>query len=133
MSFGSPTPIEVAVASPNLADARHHADRVKAELEKIPYLRDVEYHQSLDYPTVPVEIDRERAGMSGLTAKEVADAILVSTSSSRYVARNYWRDPKSGIDYQVEVMVPTRRMNSSTTGRNNSRAARRWRTKCFGA
>ncbi|HEY2826456.1 MAG TPA: efflux RND transporter permease subunit [Pirellulales bacterium] len=113
MSFGSPTPIEVAVASPNLADARVHADRIKAELEKIPYLRDVEYHQSLDYPTVPVEIDRERAGMSGLTAREVADAILVSTSSSRYVARNYWRDPKSGIDYQVEVLVPTRRMNSS--------------------
>ena len=113
MSFGSPTPIEVAVASPNLADARAHADRIKEELEKIPYLRDIGYHQSLDYPTVPVKIDRERAGMSGLTARDVADAILVSTSSSRYVARNYWRDPRSGVDYQVEVMVPTRRMNSS--------------------
>ena len=112
MSFGSPTPIEVAVVSPNLADAREHADRIKAQLEKIPYLRDVAYHQSLDYPTVPVAIDRERAGLSGLTAKQIADAILVSTSSSRYVARNYWRDPKSGIDYQVEVLVPTKRMNS---------------------
>ncbi len=112
MSFGSPTPIEVAVASPNLVDAREHADKIKTELQKIPNLRDVEYHQSLDYPTVPVEIDRERAGLSGLTARDVADAILVSTSSSRYVARNYWRDPKTGIDYQVEVMVPTRRMNS---------------------
>ncbi len=112
MSFGSPTPIEVAVASPNLTDARKHAERVKAELEKIPYLRDVAFHQSLDYPTVPVKIDRERAGISGLTAKNVADAILVSTSSSRYVARNYWRDPRTGVDYQVEVMVPTRRMNS---------------------
>jgi multidrug efflux pump subunit AcrB len=113
MSFGSPTPIEVAVVSPNLADAREHADRIKAELEKIPYLRDVAYHQSVDYPTMPVQIDRERAGLSGLTAKQVADAILVSTSSSRYVARNYWRDPKSGVDYQVEVLVPTKRMNST--------------------
>ena len=84
----------------------------KRSCERIPYLRDVAFHQSLDYPTVPVEIDRERAGLSGLTAREVADAILVSTSSSRYVARNYWRDPKTGIDYQVEVLVPTRRMNS---------------------
>ncbi len=112
MSFGSPTPIEVAIASPNLSDARTHADCIKAELEKNPYLRDIAFHQSLDYPTVPVQIDRERAGLSGLTAREVADAILVSTSSSRYVARNYWRDPKTGIDYQVEVLVPTRRMNS---------------------
>jgi multidrug efflux pump subunit AcrB len=113
MSFGSPTPIEVAVVSPNLADAREHADRIKAELEKNPYLRDVAYHQSIDYPTMPVQIDRERAGLSGLTAKQVADAILVSTSSSRYVARNYWRDPKSGVDYQVEVLIPTQRMNST--------------------
>ncbi len=114
MSFGSPTPIEVAVASPKMADSKAHALRIKAELEKIPYLRDVAFHQSLDYPTVSVDIDRERAGLAGLTARDVADAILVSTSSSRYVARNYWRDPKTGIDYQVEVLVPTRRMNSAS-------------------
>jgi multidrug efflux pump subunit AcrB len=113
MSFGSPTPIEVAVVSRDLSEAHAHADRIKAELEKNPHLRDVAYHQSVEYPTVPINIDRERAGLSGLTAKQVADAILVSTSSSRYVARNYWRDPKTGVDYQVEVLVPTKRMNST--------------------
>lgn len=112
MSFGSPTPIEVAVASPNIANAKGHAQRIKSELEKNSFLRDVEFRQSLDYPTVVIDIDRQRAGLSGLTARDVADAILVSTSSSRYTARNYWRDPKTGIDYQVEVLVPTRRMNS---------------------
>ena len=61
---------------------------------------------------MPIQIDRQRAGLSGLTARDVADAILVSTSSSRYTARNYWRDPRTGIDYQVEVLVPTKRMNS---------------------
>ena len=35
----------------------------------------------------------------------------MGTSSSRYVVRNYWRDPKSGVDYQVQVQVPTQRMN----------------------
>jgi multidrug efflux pump subunit AcrB len=112
MSFGSPTPVEIVVASPNLADARAHAERIKAEMAKIPFLRDVQFQQELDYPTVPVEIDRERAGLSGVTARQVGDAVVVATSSSRYVARNFWRDPKSGIDYQVEVMVPTPRMNS---------------------
>ena len=112
MSFGSPTPIEVAVASPNMADAKAHARRIKSELQKNSFLRDVGFRQSLDYPTVPILIDRERAGLSGLTVRDVADAILVSTSSSRYTARNYWRDPKTGIDYQVEVLVPTRRMNA---------------------
>jgi multidrug efflux pump subunit AcrB len=42
----------------------------------------------------------------------VGDAVVVASSSSRYVARNYWADPKTGIDYQVEVLVPAPRMNS---------------------
>ena len=112
MSFGSPTPVEITVASPNLADARLHAQHIKANMQKIPSLRDVQFLQELDYPTIPVTIDRERAGLSGMSAKQVADTVVVTTSSSRYVARNYWRDPKSGIDYQVEVLVPTPRMNS---------------------
>jgi multidrug efflux pump subunit AcrB len=112
MSFGSPTPIEIMVASPNLSEARMHAQRIRASMEKIPYLRDVQFRQELEYPTVPIRIDRERAGFSALTARQVADSVVVTTSSSRYVARNYWRDPKTGIDYQVEVLVPTPRMNS---------------------
>jgi multidrug efflux pump subunit AcrB len=113
MSFGSPTPIEVLVASPNLGDARAHAERIRAGMEKIPYLRDVQFRQELEYPTVPVEIDRERAGFSRISARQVADSVVVSTSSSRYVDRNYWRDPTTGIDYQVEVLIPTARMNSA--------------------
>jgi multidrug efflux pump subunit AcrB len=112
MSFGSPTPVEIVVASPNLADAQAHALRIKAGMEKIPFLRDVQFQQEMNYPTVPVEIDRERAGLSGVTAQQVANAVVVTTSSSRYIARNYWRDPNTGIDYQVEVMVPAPRMNS---------------------
>ena len=62
MSFGSPTPIEVVVASPNWPRApAPHAARIMAEMKKIPSLRDVGFQQELDYPTVPVEIDRERA------------------------------------------------------------------------
>jgi multidrug efflux pump subunit AcrB len=112
MSFGSPAPIEVVVASPNLADARSHAERVMAAMKKIPSLRDVRFQQELDYPTVPVEIDRERAGLSGATARQVANAVVVTSNSSRYVARNFWVDPKNGTSYQVQVEVPTPQMNS---------------------
>lgn len=83
MSFGSPTPIEVVVASPNLTDAKIFARRIKTEMGKIPFLRDVQIQQNLDYPTVPAIVDRERAGMAGLTTQEVVGAVLVATSSSR--------------------------------------------------
>ena len=81
-------------------------------MKKIPSLRDVKFQQELDYPTMPVEIDRERSGLSGATAQQVADAVVVASSSSRYIARNFWLDPKAGVSYQVQVEIPTPRMNS---------------------
>ena len=113
MSFGSPTPIEVVVASPDMAQARAHAQRIKQEMMKIPCLRDVQFQQTLEYPTVVIDIDREKAGLSGVTVEQVGNAAIVATSSSRFIALNYWKNSDTGFDYQVEVLVPTRRMTSS--------------------
>jgi len=112
MSFGSPTPVEVAVSGPNYAEVRAFAAKVKDELAKVSSLRDLEYAQALDYPTVTVEIDRERAGLSNVTAEEVSRSLVTATSSSRFVVPNYWPDPKSGIGYQVQVEIPIARMDS---------------------
>ena len=112
MSFGSGKPIEVAVSSPNFADSRTFAAKVKAELAKIPSLRDLDYVQTLNYPTVEVQVDRERAGLSGVTSEEVAQSLVAATSSSRFVVPNYWRDPTNGVGYQVQVEIPQARMDS---------------------
>ncbi len=72
----------------------------------------MQIQQTLDYPTVPITVDRQKAGLSGVTTKQVGDSVLVATSSSRMVARNYWQDPHSGVSYQVQIEVPTLRMNS---------------------
>ena len=111
MSFGSPNPVEVLVIGPDRDAVRAHALQVLAEMKKIGGLRDVQLYQQLDYPTERVEIDREKAGLSGVAVKDVTDALLVGTSSSRYVVKNYWRDPRTGVDYQVQVQVPTQRMD----------------------
>ncbi len=106
MSFGSPTPIEIAVSGPNLSDSRQFADKLRDELAKISALRDVQFGQSMDYPTIEIQIDREKAGMAGLTPVDISRALTMATSSSRFVVPNYWADPKSGIAYQVQVEVP---------------------------
>ncbi len=112
MSFGSPTPIEVSVTGPNLADDRAFAEKIRKELAGISSLRDLQYGLSLDYPTVSIELDRERAGVSGVTAQDVARSVVTATSSSRFVVPNYWPDPKTGIGYQVQVEIPYQAMNS---------------------
>ena len=112
MSFGSPTPVEVAISGPNFAESRAHAEKVRDELAKVPSLRDLQYAQAFDYPTVAVQIDRERAGIGGVTAEDVARSLVTATWSSRFVVPNYWPDPKSGIGYQVQVEVPYQAMDS---------------------
>ena len=47
-------------------------EKLRAELAQVPSLRDLQFAQSLDYPTVEVKVDREKAGMSGVTVADVA-------------------------------------------------------------
>ena len=112
MSFGSATPIEVAVQGPALDANREHAAKVEKELRKITFLRDLAYAQPLDYPTLEVNIDRERAGQFGLTTASVARSMVAATSSSRFIEPLYWRDPRSGNAFQIQVEIPQHRMAS---------------------
>ena len=112
MTFGSPTPIEVVVSGKDLPQSLEFADKVVAELRRNKYLRDVQIHQTLAYPTVDIRINRQKANLSGVTAEDVGKSVLVATSSSRMLARNYWIDAKSGVSYQVQVQLPMQRMTS---------------------
>lgn len=118
MSMGSPTPIEVSVTGPNLADDREFAEKVRAALSRMPQLRDVQFGQTLDYPTVDVKVDRERAGLLGLSMADVSRALITATSSSRYVVPNYWADANTGVAYQVQVQLPPALMSSTEEVRN---------------
>ena len=118
MSLGSPTPVEVTVSGPNLAANREHADKLRVALSAIPSLRDLQYQQALDYPTVEVNVNRERAGMMGVTVADVARSVLAATSSSRLTTPVFWADPNSGVAYQVQVEIPQARMNSAEEMKN---------------
>ncbi len=113
MSFGSPTPIEIAARGKSYDDNRAFILKAKVELEKLPFLRDIQVAQSLDYPTVNVQIDREKAGLSGTTASQISRSVVAGTSSTRFLVPNYWPDPKSGIGYQVQLEIPQREMRTA--------------------
>lgn len=106
MSFGSPTPIEIAARGANLEESRAYMLEVQRELAALPSLRDVQIAQSLEYPTVNVRVDREKASYTGTTASQIARSVVAATSSTRFLVQNYWPDPKTGIGYQVQVEIP---------------------------
>jgi multidrug efflux pump subunit AcrB len=108
MSFGSFTPIEVAVAGPSLAVSKAHADRIYEKLKTLPTLRDVQIAQALDFPTVEVNVDRERAGLLGVRVGDVTRSLVAATTSSRFTLANFWNDPNSGVSYNLQVQIPQR-------------------------
>ena len=110
MSFGSPTPIEVAVQGAILQDDYAYAQKLQAQMAKLPFLRDLQFAQEMNYPTLDVTIDRERAGQFGLTMADVAQSVVPATSSSRFTQPTYWRDPNSGNAFQIQVQLPQNRM-----------------------
>jgi multidrug efflux pump subunit AcrB len=109
MSFGSSTPIEIAVSGPSLAVNREHAQKLYAKLKALPALRDVQFVQTLDFPTVDVSVDRERAGLLGVKVADVTRSLVAATTSSRFTVANFWADPNTGVSYNLQVQIPQSR------------------------
>jgi multidrug efflux pump subunit AcrB len=106
MSFGSSTPIAVRLVGTDLDDVRDHAEAIAGKMRRIKSLRDVQFEQTLDYPTIEVEIDREKAGLSDVTVEDVRKTLVMATSSTRFTDLNYWIDVSTGFDYLVELYMP---------------------------
>jgi multidrug efflux pump subunit AcrB len=112
MSFGSPTPIEVAVQGASLASDYGYAQKIQSQLAKLDFVRDLQFAQEYKYPTLDININRQRAGQFGLTMADVVRSVVPATSSSRFTEPNYWRDPNSGNAFQIQVELPQNRMQS---------------------
>jgi multidrug efflux pump subunit AcrB len=106
MSFGAPAPVEIAVSGQNLADTRAYAAKMRERLSKIDTLADLRYGQALEYPALRVIFNRMETGPKGINGDDIGRTLTPTTSSSRFTARNFWPDPKSGVGYQVQVQVP---------------------------
>jgi multidrug efflux pump subunit AcrB len=112
MSQGANTPIEVQVAGKDLQQIKGYAGKVLAKLKQIPYLRDVQINQPLDYPVISITLDRLKVSQLGLNVSDITRSVTASTSSSRYTLKNLWLDEKNAYTYQVQAQIPEFVMNS---------------------
>jgi multidrug efflux pump subunit AcrB len=78
----------------------------------------VQFSQTLDYPSVDVNIDRERAGLLGVKMSDATRSLVAATASSRFTVPNYYADPKTGQSMSLQVQVPATMMKSLEDLRN---------------
>jgi multidrug efflux pump subunit AcrB len=112
MAQGANTPIEVRVAGKNMGDIKSYAYQLLDRLKQIPFLRDVQIAQPLNYPTVDITVDRNKLALMGLNIDDVTRSITDVTSSSRFTDKNLWLDNNNQYTYQTQVEVQEYIMNS---------------------
>jgi multidrug efflux pump subunit AcrB len=113
LDFGAAAPIHVTVSGSDLTETGAFARRVQARLARLDELRDVQIQESLDYPTLHVDVDRERAGELDLNTAHVVRSVLDATSSSVVTTQMFWTDPHTGTPYRVAVRVPEHQIASA--------------------
>jgi multidrug efflux pump subunit AcrB len=112
LNFGLQSPIDVQVLGRNRDANLDIARKILAEVKAIDGAVDVHLGQEVDAPTVAVDVDRDKAQLSGLTQRDVADSMLISLSSSGQVAPTQWLNPQNGVSYQIAVQTPQYRIDS---------------------
>ena len=100
---GLPAPIDIQIKSQDMNGSYALATQLAAKIKAMPNVSSVYIPQSIDYPGLALNIDRERASLIGLSAKDVVDDVITALTSDGMVAPSYWIDPKSGNNYMVTV------------------------------
>ena len=112
LNFGLPAPIDVQVVGADMASNYAIAQQIANKMRHIPGAADVHVQQLLSLPTLHMDIERTRVAQVGLTARDVAQSVLVSLSGSFQTAPNFWLNPRNDVTYQVAVQSPQYRMTT---------------------
>jgi CzcA family heavy metal efflux pump len=112
LNFGLPAPIDVQIVGTDMGSSYLIAQQIANKMRHIPGAADVHVQQLLSLPTLYMDIDRTRVTQVGLTARDVAQSVLVSLSGSFQTSPNFWLNPRNEVTYQVAVQSPQYRMTS---------------------
>jgi multidrug efflux pump subunit AcrB len=111
---GKPAPIDIQIGGNNLQQAYTLAVATAAKLKKLDSVNDVLIPQDLDYPGLELNINRERAGLLGVTPKDIVDNVITALTSDGMIAPSFWVDPKTGNSYMLTVQYPESQIKTMT-------------------
>jgi multidrug efflux pump subunit AcrB len=112
LNFGLPAPIDIQLAGADMQTNYAIAQQIANRLRQIPGTTDVHVQQMMSLPTLHLQIDRSKTTQVGMSARDVAQSVLVSLSGSFQTAPNFWLNPKNGVTYSVAVQAPQYRITS---------------------
>jgi multidrug efflux pump subunit AcrB len=112
LNFGLAAPISIQIQDQNLQRSYAAAQKLLQMMKRIPGVVDSRIPQVLDFPTLDIEVDRQRAAKLGVAQRDVANNMLTSLAGSTLVNPTYYLNPQNGVNYQVAVSTPLEQLES---------------------
>ncbi|MBR8208879.1 MULTISPECIES: efflux RND transporter permease subunit [Burkholderia] len=106
LNFGQPAAIDVQVLGNDLASNMTIASSLMKKIRQIPGAVDVHVLQRNDEPTLLADMDRTRMQQLNLSAQNVAQNMLISLSGSSQTTPSFWINPRTGVQYPLQIQTP---------------------------
>ncbi|QTD94089.1 efflux RND transporter permease subunit [Burkholderia anthina] len=112
LNFGQPAAIDVQVLGNDLASNMAIASSLMKKIRQIPGAVDVHVLQRNDGPTLLADMDRTRMQQLNLSAQNVAQNMLISLSGSSQTTPSFWINPRTGVQYPLQIQTPQYNISS---------------------
>jgi multidrug efflux pump subunit AcrB len=112
LNFGLSSPIDVQIQDANLERGYATGQRLLGMLKRIPGVVDPRVSQVMDFPTLKIDVDRQRAARFGISQRDVANNMLTSLSGSGQTAPTFFLNPQNGVNYFVAVNTSVDKLES---------------------
>ncbi|MCA8061878.1 efflux RND transporter permease subunit [Burkholderia sp. AU38729] len=112
LNFGQPAAIDLQVLGNDLASNMTIASSLMKKIRQIPGAVDVHVLQRNDEPTLLADMDRTRMQQLNLSAQNVAQNMLISLSGSSQTTPSFWINPRTGVQYPLQIQTPQYNISS---------------------
>jgi hydrophobe/amphiphile efflux-1 (HAE1) family protein len=117
LNFGTAAPIDVEILGYDLDAGGEYAKRLLAKLRNCvdkdgkPLVTDLQISREENYPELDVVVDRQKAGLLGVSEQQIAQTVLASLVGSNQFQQIPFTDAKTGNQYYINVRLDDRYRN----------------------
>jgi hydrophobe/amphiphile efflux-1 (HAE1) family protein len=114
LNFGSPAPIDIEVLGYDLNEGSRFSKQLLSKLNEMtdekgqPFLTDVQIQREENSPELDVVVDRQKAGVLGISEQDVAQTVLTSLLGNTQLQPIPFTDEKTGNEYFINVRMADR-------------------------
>ncbi len=104
LNFGVPAPIDIQFVGGKPEEIMPMVIKLNNRLRQIPGIVDAHIFQRVGKPALDLEMNRSQLEQFGLSARDVAQNLLLTLSGSMQTAPTYWLNPNNGNTVNIGVM-----------------------------